>query len=145
RQGGRGDGGRSLRYSDFGDADPAGQQTIAMTHDTQVSTGGRWKVVPLKLQRLPAGLPGEDHGPDDGVRRDFNVEVRAAGVAHVPRDVHMVHRHDGAEVVADPLAVAPRRPAGGEAVVERVGRDVATVVRARDDRDRSWGCDEDVC
>src|SRR5207244_12151261 len=43
-----------------------------------------------------------------------------------------------AEVVADPLAVAGRGPAGGEVVVERVLRDVA-VVPTRDDRRHRHG------
>src|SRR5207249_10790593 len=51
----------------------------------------------------------------------------------VPRNGHGTDGRDRAEVVADPLAVAGRGPAGGEVVVERVLRDVA-IFSARDDR-----------
>src|SRR5205823_9080055 len=83
--------------------------------------------------RLPAALAGEDTPPDDGVPRDFDVEVRDAGIALIPGDAHSIDVHQGAEVVSDPLPVALRRPAGGEAVVERVLREVA-VIRTRHDR-----------
>src|SRR3989454_6137383 len=59
--------------------------------------------------------------------------MRAAAVAQVPGDVHAINGRERAEVVADPLAITVRRPAGGEVVVQCVLRDVA-VIPARDDR-----------
>src|SRR5947208_14440271 len=104
-----------------------------MAYDADVAAGGRRESVALELDGLPAALAGEHLGPGDGVERHVDVEGRDAGVAQVPGDVHVIDGRSRAEVVADPLAVALRRPAGGEGVVERVLREVA-VIRARHDR-----------
>src|SRR5207253_9968581 len=92
------------------------------------------------LQGLPAALAGEDPGPGEAVERHFDVERGRPFRPAVPRNVHGTDGHDRAEVVADPLAVAGRRPAGGEVVVERILRDVA-VVPTRDGRRHRHGRD----
>src|SRR2546422_10108327 len=93
----------------------------------------RSEIVALGLQGLPAAPAGEGPGPGEAVERHFDVERGRPFRPAVPRNVHGTDGHDRAEVVADPLAVAGRRPAGGEVVVERILRDVA-VVPASDDR-----------
>src|SRR5438034_8981121 len=70
--------------------------------------------------------------------RRLDLERGRPGRALVPRDGDGSDGHRGAEVVADPLAVAGGGPAGGEVVVERVLRDVA-VVPTRDDRRHRHG------
>src|SRR5205823_1261151 len=133
--GGHGDGERGdgrAEDRDFCNAVP-GAAAVAVAHDADVAAGRRRESVALELEGLPAAPAGEDRGPGDGVQRHLNVEGRAAGVAQVPGDAHVIHGRERAEVVPDPLAVALRRPAGGEAVVERVLWDV-TVIRARHDR-----------
>src|SRR6266550_984724 len=94
--------------------------------------GDRREDVRLELEGLPAALAGEDRSPGDGVQRDLDVEVRAAHIAQVPGDVHATNEPDSAEVVADPLAIARRRPAGGGVVVQRILRDVAVIPARRD-------------
>src|SRR3989449_919818 len=105
-------------------------RAVAVAYDADVASGGRREGVALELEGLPAALAGEDRGPGDGVERHLDVEVRDAGVAHVPGDVHLIKGCDRAEVVADPLAVALRRPAGGEVAVNGILGDVA-IIRAR--------------
>src|SRR6266571_3427451 len=116
---------------DFRNAVP-GAGAVPMAHDADVAAGRRGEGVALELEGLPA-LAGEDLGPGDGVQRHLDVEGRGAGIAQVPGDVHVIDGCERAEVVPDPLSVALRRPAGGEAVVERVLREVA-VIRARQGR-----------
>src|SRR2546430_15694960 len=78
-------------------------------------------------------------GPGDGVERYFDIERGRPFVPAIPRNVHGTDGHDRAEVVADPLAVAGRRPAGGEVVVQRVLRDVGVLIAPRRGRDGGGG------
>src|SRR5207249_1241476 len=121
----------------FGDAVPQAElgraAPLAVADDPDVAARDRREIVALGLEGLPAAPPGEGPGPGDAVERYFDVERGGPFRPAVPRNVHGTDGHDRAEVVADPLAVAGRRPAGSEVVVERVLWDVA-VVPARDDR-----------
>src|SRR5207245_9807104 len=122
-------------------------RAVAVAYDADVAAGGRREGVALELEGLPAALAGEDRGPGDGVERHLDVEGRDAGVAHVPGDVHLIKGCDRTEVVADPLAVALRRPAGGEVAVNGILGDVA-IIRARghgNQGKRETGRAEDVC
>src|SRR5437660_9190459 len=106
-----------------------------MAHDADVAASRRRERVALELEGLPAALAGEDLGPGDGVQRHLDVEVRDAGVAQVPGDVHVIDGRERTEVEPDPLAVARRRPAGVEILVARILWKVA-IIPARDDRGR---------
>src|SRR5438552_3601166 len=129
-----GRGGRRAGDRDFRNAVPRAG-AVAMAHDADVAAGRRRERVALELQGLPAALTGEDLGPGDGVQRHLDVKGRSAGVAQVPGDVHVIDGRERAEVVLDPLAIARRRPARGQVVVERILWKVA-IIPARDDRGR---------
>src|SRR5207237_299273 len=121
----------------FGDAVPEAElgraAPLAVTDDPDVAARDRREIVALGLEGLPAAPAGEGPRPGEAVERHFDVERGRTFRHAVPGDGHGTDGHDRAEVVADPLAVAGRGPAGGEVVVERVLRDVA-IVSAREDR-----------
>src|SRR5207245_5216388 len=128
---------------DFGNAVPEAElrraAPLAVTDDAEVAPGDCREIVTLGLEGPPVAPAVEDPGPGEAVERHFDVERGRPFVPAIPRNVHGTDGHDRAEVVADPLAVAGRRPAGGEVVVQRVLRDVA-VFQARDDRVQGgWG------
>src|SRR5213078_2033716 len=100
----------------FGDAVPEAEQgraaPLAVADDADVAARDRREIVALGLEGLPAAPAGEDPGPGEAVERHFDVERGRPCSSLVPRNGHGTDGHHRAEVVADPLAVAGRRPAG---------------------------------
>ena len=127
---------------DLGDAVPPAQERgavpLTVADDADVASRDGGEIVALGLQRPPAAATGEHRGPGRAVEGDVELEGRLPGRPLIPRDGDGSDGHRRAEVVADPLAVAVCRPAGGEVAVQGVLRDVGVLIRARHDR----GCRE---
>ena len=124
-------GDRSTEDRGFSDAVP-GAHAVPVAHDTDIMGGRPGEGVVLELERLPAAVSGKDGRPDNSIERHLDVERRAASVAQVPGDVRVIDGREPAQVVADPLTIPLRRPAGGKVVVARVLWDGA-LTRARHD------------